>query len=164
MAEDQKPEERPEIYKENFERELRVILTGDEVATRADRLGHLIGERDHKAELMATAKKHAQNEVNEIEARIRRLGNEVRDKACYKEVPCERVFDYRTGTVTEVRSDTGEEIGARPMNEIERQMRLPKKPPKGDGPAAGGGAGGLDEEFEEPADEKPADDEKGGDE
>lgn len=107
---------------EPFERDLRVILTTDQVAERADRLAHLMKQRDSKVELAKAAMSHAKSEIAELDATSRRLGAEVRDKACYMPTRCVRTFDYRTGRVTETRSDTGEIIDERAMTPEERQL------------------------------------------
>ncbi|MGD9765900.1 MAG: hypothetical protein AB7V27_19595 [Candidatus Binatia bacterium] len=86
---------------------MRVILTADQVAERADRLAHLIQERDNKSEMAKAAAKHAKSQIDELEATARRLGAEVRDKSCYMQVSCVRTFDYRRGAVVETRQDTG---------------------------------------------------------
>ena len=134
---------------EDFDRDLRVILTTTEVAERADRAAHLIAQRDSRADMAKAAAKHAKSEIDELEATIRRLSGEVRDKACYQATACARTFDYQAGKVIETRKDTGEVISERAMTPEERQMSFePKKPGDGDGPQGGGG-GGLDDDFEE---------------
>lgn len=141
---EKKDEPRRDEKKEIFERELRVILTPEQVAERADRAAHLLQQRDDKESLAKAAQKHAKSEIDELEATMRRLGGEVRDKATYLPTRCERVFDYRTGTVTETRLDTGEVISERPMTAEERQMAFDER--KDDD---GKGGGDLDADFEE---------------
>ena len=135
-----------------FERNLRVILTVDQVAERADRLAHLMKERDNKVEMAAAAAKHAKSEIAELEAASRRLSAEVRDKACYQAVPCTRVFDYRRGLVTETRTDTGEVIDERAMTEEERQMAFDGTGGSGAGDKPTGGD--IDGDFDEDAEDE----------
>jgi hypothetical protein len=137
------------IKREPFERNLRVILGPEQVAERADRVAHLLHERDHKEEMAKAALAHAKSEIKEVDAQLHRLASEVRDKACYLETKCERIFDYHTGAVTETRLDTGEVISERPMTADERQIELPPQPPApAAGPGNGSGGGSLEEDFQ----------------
>lgn len=113
---------------------LRCILSADEVAERADRMSHLLAEHDQKDAAQKAQAKHAKSQIEEIAAKIRHLGDEVRDKATYREVEIERTFDYEDKEVTERRLDTKDVIDRRPMTPEELQMGLfggdddPKKP------------------------------------
>ena len=72
-------------------------------------------------------------EVNtSIKAQIAKLEAEISEKALqinngyeYRNVECRMEKDYRLGTVTLTRLDTGEVIRERPMTAEERQMELP---------------------------------------
>lgn len=54
------------------------------------------------------------------------LASVVASGAEYRSIDVVLVFDYIEGTVTETRTDTGEQIGRRRMTEDERQMSLPQ--------------------------------------
>ena len=67
-----------------------------------------------------------------IKAQIAQLDAEISEKALqinngyeYRNVECRMDKDYRLGTVTITRLDTGEVIRERPMTAEERQMELP---------------------------------------
>lgn len=140
-------EKRPRIRKEHFEENLRVKLTREEVEDRADRAANLIEERDALEEEMKAYQKAKKAEIEKLEAEHRQLSNEVRTKATYRDVDCERIYDWDETKVTEIRLDTGEVMKKRPMTERELQMGLfddsDKKPP----PASGGSANDLEDEF-----------------
>lgn len=110
---------------EFFERHLRVQLTDKEISERANRAAHAVAEIDQKEEEREAANKHAKAQIAEIEAELKKVSTEVRDRATYRAVRCERAFVYRTGNVTERRLDTGEVLHERPMTEYERQTELP---------------------------------------
>jgi hypothetical protein len=110
---------------ETYSANLKVQLTVEEVAERADRAAAKIAERDQKEEEQKAANKHAKSVIESIDAEIRLLSNEVRSRASWRETLCERRWDYKAGTVTEVRTDTDEEISSRRMTDSERQMELP---------------------------------------
>jgi hypothetical protein len=115
---------------EEFQRSCRVELTAKEVADRADRASHLVAEIDAKDADRKAAAKSAASQIEELEAELRRISNEVRDKATYRLVDCERKYDYRVGTVTELRTDTREILHMAPMTDAERQLRLGLESPE----------------------------------
>jgi hypothetical protein len=107
---------------ERFKKTLKVLLTEEEIASRADRAAHLIAERDNKeSEAKATAAA-VKAQINALDAEHRELSCEVRDKATYRSVECRRVFDYKRGVVTEERIDTGMQIDIRALDDEERQL------------------------------------------
>ncbi len=116
-------QKKPQPKIDKFTTSLRVQLTPDEVADRADEAAHKLAERDEKEADMKAQQKHAKSEIDELEASFRRLSNEVRSRCTYKPIECERRFDYVAGKVIETRTDTGELINERAMREEERQPR-----------------------------------------
>jgi hypothetical protein len=113
-----------EVKVENFERNLRVALSTDELATRADRAAHLLKLRDDKEADVKAASAAGKAQIKEYESEMRRIQGEVRDRATYKPVACQRQFNYRMGSVVEMRLDTHEAIHERPMSAEERQLKL----------------------------------------
>lgn len=109
---------------EHFERTLKVPLSIEEIAKRADRAAHCLKERDSKEAEMKAAADHVKSQIKELEAELRRLSNDVRDQATYEVVECERLYDYEAKTVTETRLDSGEVIESRAMTAVELQMPL----------------------------------------
>lgn len=109
---------------ERFEQELRVTLTSEEVAERADRAAHLVSTIDEREQSMKAQQAHAKAEIAKLQSEMKWISNEVRDKATYRDVKCERLFVFRTAEVIELRTDTGEEISRRAMYESEKQLEL----------------------------------------
>ncbi len=116
----------PDVKIERFQRNLRVPLSQAEIAERAQRAAHLLGERDHKDEELKAASKQAKAQIAEVEAELRRVSGEIRDGATYKEVGCERRHNYRLGMIQEVRTDLDPQvvIAERAMTDRERQLDL----------------------------------------
>ena len=114
----------PHEKREKFERQLRVILSRDQVEEYADRAAHLLQERDDREVNLKAAQKQAKAEIDAIDAKFREISGYVRDKAKYQDVVCERVFDYAIGVVREVRLDTGIVLSERAMTAEERQLGL----------------------------------------
>ncbi len=115
---------------EEYSTSLRVNLTTDEVADRANRAAHKLSERDAKEADLKAHTKHAKGVIEALDAELRLLSSEVRQKATYRLTDCERRFNYDTHTVSEVRLDTGEVLHERKMTDSERQMELPFTNPK----------------------------------
>lgn len=109
---------------QRFSRSLKIALKPEEIATRADRAAHLLVARDEKADEAKTATAHIKAQIKELEAELRKVSGEVRDKHTWGQVSCERRYDFRLGRVYEVRLDTDVTIEERPMTDLERQMSL----------------------------------------
>jgi hypothetical protein len=60
-----------------------------------------------------------------MEAEIRTLSSEVREKSTYDMIECERRINFNTGRLTEVRLDTGEIINDRRLTSAEAQRQFP---------------------------------------
>lgn len=109
---------------ERFNKNLKVTLTPEEIADRADRAAQMLADHDSKEEEQKAAAKHAKGVLDSMSAEIRRLSNEVRTKSTYKGVECERIYDLVAKQIREIRKDTGEVIFERPMTESELQSEL----------------------------------------
>jgi hypothetical protein len=117
-------EKDPKLKVEHFTRTLRVGLKPHEIAERADRAAHVIVQRDQKEESRKAANTAAKSQIEELDAELRRVSTEIRDKATYIPVACERRYDYRLGRLLEVRTDTGDTIHERALTIEERQLEL----------------------------------------
>lgn len=129
----------PPMKIEQYMSNLKVILTKEEIADRADRAAGLLQDRDTKEEEQKARAKAEKAVIESIESELRRVSNEVRTKATYQDVQCERRYVYDKSKVQEWRLDTGEMISERDMNETEKQRELPFDD--------GAGGGSLDDEF-----------------
>ena len=133
----------PPVKIEQYMTNLKVILTREEIADRADRAAGLLQDRDTKEQEQKARAKAEKADIDAIEAELRRVSNEVRTKATYQDVQCERRYVYDKSKVQEWRLDTGEMISERDMNETEKQRDLPFD----DDDKGGAGGGDLDDEF-----------------
>ncbi len=140
---------------ERFQRNLKVALTEAQQLDRARRAAEIAGEVGNKEAERDAAKKHVNAQIEELQAEQQRLNGEIRDRATYKDVACERRFNYRLGTVGEYRTDTNELIPGteRALSDRERQIELGL-------PGNGNGSGDIEEDFldddDDPDDEQRA--------
>lgn len=131
----------PPMKVEPYTTHLKVLLTKEEIADRADQAAGLLEDRDNKEREQKDHAKAEKAVIDSIETELRRVSGEVRTKATWRDVQCERRFVYDKGKVQEYRLDTGEMISERDMNEAEKQRDLPFDD---DG---GAGGGSLDDDF-----------------
>lgn len=115
----------PKEKVEKFSQNLKVTLTPHEIAVRADRAANLVSLVQEKDEERKAANKHAQGEIDQLTAELSQLSNEVRTRATYKQVECERRFVYADGVMRETRLDTFDLLNTRKLTEHEMQPDLP---------------------------------------
>lgn len=123
MAKKKQDEKRIKI--EKITKNLRCDLSEKDVAERSDRVAHLIAKKETKEEELKLQTKQAKNEIGMVEAEITHLASEVRDRATYRDIECERQYRISDGKVVDVRLDTGEEVFERAMTAAELQGELP---------------------------------------
>jgi hypothetical protein len=91
---------------------------------RADKLGHVVQQRDAFEESMKAEAKTQRETLKGLDRELRKLSSVIRERAEWREVKCERRVNYTTGVVTDVRLDSGEVIEERAMTDDERQKGL----------------------------------------
>ena len=104
---------------------LKCLLTEKEKTELSAKIAKAISDR-------ASAEAKLKEVGASIKAQIAQLDAEISEKALqinngyeYRNVECRMDKDYRLGSVTITRLDTGEVIRERPMTAEERQMELP---------------------------------------
>ena len=104
---------------------LKCHLTEKEKTELSAKIAKAISDR-------ASAEAKLKEVSTSIKAQIAQLDAEISEKALqinngyeYRNVECRMDKDYRLGSVTITRLDTGEVIRERPMTAEERQMELP---------------------------------------
>ncbi len=104
---------------------LKCLLTEKEKTELSAKIAKAISDR-------ACAEAKLKEVSASIKAQIAQLDAEISEKALqinngyeYRNVECRMDKDYRLGSVTITRLDTGEVIRERPMTAEERQMELP---------------------------------------
>lgn len=121
-----KTKSKPEnIRLERYVQSLKVALSADEIADRADRASQVLADMDCKENELKAIVKHQKSEIDTLGAELRRLSDEVRTKATYRPVECERKFLYDQGKLLETRVDTHEVLLERPLTWGEKQRDLP---------------------------------------
>jgi hypothetical protein len=108
---------------------LPVPLTSAELAQVAEQMGRIEGDLRafyaRKKEVSADLK--AKEEA--LDAEMGKLGRLQRDKQEYRPVSVRVEADFEAGKVYEIREDTGEVVGERPVTEQDRQVSIFNAPP-----------------------------------
>jgi hypothetical protein len=118
----------------NESRELKVELTEKEKLEYGQKVARecqlLAGCEEEKAE--ASSGFTARIKVHKAE--INSLSTVLQQGYEYRQVKCERIIDYKKGTLVVIRLDTGEVVQERELNEAEKQRNLPIEPTATAGP------------------------------
>lgn len=121
-----------DIKREPFRRNLPVVLKREELEERAQRAAHLLQDHDAMQHDHKEQAKTNKLELEKVASNLREVSRTVREGKEYRDVPCERVFNWTKGTVTDTRTDTGEVLSERAMTEAEAQKALPFDEKPGD--------------------------------
>lgn len=106
-------------------RQLRCLLTRDERLERADAMAKAQQDFEAEEDTQKEIKAQLKAKLESLNAKRSELALVVSSGAEYRPTDVETIYDFRSTTVTEVRTDTGETISTRRMTEAERQMPLP---------------------------------------
>jgi hypothetical protein len=120
-----KNDEQPERVKRvTFQRQLSCALSRDQLLNKGSEQAAMLSQRDGIEAALKAAQKAGKAQIDEVEAAMRRVAGEIRDRAELRLVGCVRAHDWERGTVTEYRDDTGEEIASRRMSDDEKQREM----------------------------------------
>jgi len=120
-----------------FERTLPVELSTTELDERRDKLANfdlkvqsLMEELEAVIEEAKAQKKALSTRIDAAQAMCFSLAGEIKDRSAYKAVLCELSLYHDEGQAVTVRTDTGEIIDVRELDEEELQLGLEDKPQK----------------------------------
>jgi len=109
---------------ENFDSLQKCVLTGDETVERSKEMAQLMSEIGSDETDLKAVVQEFKSRIAGKEARLGTLARNVQNGFEFRTVPCERVFDYAGGIVSEFRVDTAERISQRRMTDDELQQDL----------------------------------------
>jgi hypothetical protein len=107
------------------EAELDCRLTADEIAAHGRDLVNLLGEIEEEEDDQDARKAEMRERLATMQARQSKIAGTIRRGLERRRVTVEIMADWTTQTAIERRTDTGEEIGRRPLREDEKQLKLP---------------------------------------
>jgi len=103
---------------------LKCILTEGEKREIAQNLAVAVMSRDEAEGGLKSAQTQFKSKIALHEAELISLAEKLRSGFEMRNIECEISGDYKLGTVTIIRLDTGEIIRERPMTKDERQNKL----------------------------------------
>lgn len=103
---------------------LKCIFTEDEKKEMGSKLAQCFQECAEAEGRLKSVTTQIKSEIAFKEAEMASLAEKVRSGYEHRNVDCKKKLDYRLGTVTIARLDTGEVIREKPMDAEERQMSL----------------------------------------
>ena len=108
-----------------FESTQKCVLTDKELQVKGAELADAIDEGGRLEAEFSEVKQQFKGKIDGAVGRASGLSSTIRAKTEYRTVKCERTYDFKAGTITERRTDTGEIIGERLMSDMDRQQNLP---------------------------------------
>jgi len=113
---------------EKYQTMLKCNLTDEELLAYGGEMADKQQQANEFDESLTSIKSEFKSKIEQATARINELAGKLRSKSEHRQVPCERTYDYKAGTVTERRTDTNGTINRREMTADESQMGLPGLP------------------------------------
>lgn len=114
----------PTTDKREFGETHKVLFTREQVAQHASDLARCLPEIERIESELASVKSQFKSKIEEQQARAKKLSAYVRDGFWFTDVRVRIIKNYRTGTYTKMRLDTGEVLETRALYPEERQRAL----------------------------------------
>ena len=105
---------------------LECRLTPEEIRMASKALAEAIQRKEATEARIEAFRTQAKAEIAELDASIQKNSSLVNNEKEFRNVTCEIQFDWRAGTKTFVRVDTGEVVRTCSISEDERQMHFTK--------------------------------------
>lgn len=110
---------------EPFYEHLPCNLDSRELVLKSKALAELLSEKDHVEQEKKDANAEFKQRLDDLETRLNALAVEVRTGKEYRDVPCIERADWADNRVEVIRTDNGEVVRIRPLQQGERQEALP---------------------------------------
>ncbi len=120
-----KTKETKDVTQEIIKEYLKCLLTEKEKTELSARIAKAISDKASIEARLKEVTASLKAEIAKCDAEIADAALQINTGSQYKNVDCQIERNYRLGTVTITRLDTGEIIRERPMTAEERQMTLP---------------------------------------
>ena len=104
---------------------LKCLLTEKEKTELSGKIAKAISDRTSAEAKLKEVSASIKAQIAQLDAEISEKALQINNGYEYRNIECRMDKDYRLGSVTITRLDTGEVIRERPMTAEERQMELP---------------------------------------
>jgi uncharacterized FlaG/YvyC family protein len=124
--------ENKDVAQEIVKEYLKCLLTEKEKTELSAKIAKAISDRSHTEARLKEVSASLKADIAKLDAEISETALQINNGYEYRNVECRMDKDYRLGTITVTRLDTGEVIRERPMTGEERQMKLPVRNKEGE--------------------------------
>jgi hypothetical protein len=120
-----KNEKAPPVRVQRETKHLKCELTVDEYQDRTQQAAQAWVEKSRLEEQLKSVKDDFKGKISTYEAQHAALQSEILNRCTYRDVDCERVFDYAKKVVYLIRLDTKQEVERRAITSAEAQTTMP---------------------------------------
>lgn len=113
-----------DIVEEKCKRFVKYTFNEDEIKDLGSNLAKAFSDHTEAEARLKSVSTQIKSEITALEGMMGSMAEKIRSGYEHRDVECKREFDYRLGTVTITRIDTGEVVEERPMDSEETQRKL----------------------------------------
>lgn len=117
-----------DISEDLCKRFLKYIFNEGEIKDLGAKLAKTFSDHNEAENRLKSVSTQIKSEITALEGMMNSMAEKIRSGYEHREIECKRELDYRLGTVTITRLDTGEVIEERPMDAEEKQRKLDLQP------------------------------------
>ena len=124
MAKNEVPQNGHKVKAVKCKRSLEHKLTKDELLSYSKELSVKLSDKNRQEESLTSFQSQAKSKIKELEGGISYLSEKIYSEKEYRETECEWRYDFKAGTKSLTRLDTGEEIDTEVIAEHEKQEEM----------------------------------------
>jgi hypothetical protein len=117
-----------DVIEESCKKYLIYKFTEDEIKELGKSLAKAFSDHSEAEGHLKSASTQIKAELSALEGNMTMMSEKIRSGYEHRNIDCRKEFDYRLGTVTITRLDTGEVVEERPMDAEETQRKLDLQP------------------------------------
>ena len=113
-----------DIVENPCKRFLKYTFNEDEIKELGKSLAKVFNDHTEAEARLKSVSTQIKSEITALEGTMGSMAEKIRSGYEHRDIECKREFNYRLGSVTITRLDTGEVVEERPMDAEERQRKL----------------------------------------
>ncbi len=113
-----------DIIEETCKKYLKYTFTEDEIKELGKSLAKVFSDHSEAEARLKSVSTQIKAEITALEGAMTLSSEKIRSGYEHRNIDCKKEFDYRLGTVTITRIDTGEVVEERPMDAEEKQRKF----------------------------------------
>ncbi len=117
-----------DVVEEPCKKYLKYTFTEDEIKELGRSLAKVFSDHSEAEGRLKSVSTQIKAEITSLEGIMTMVSEKIRSGYEHRNIDCKKEFDYRLGSVTIIRLDTGEVVEERPMDAEETQKKLELQP------------------------------------